>query len=256
MTPSIPFRTRPGTLFAAALLLGLALVKPAGDAWADSVVLGAGRDNTLYESPTGALSNGVGDGFFAGRTAQSTNSIRRGLVWFDVASAVPAGATITSVELRLTASQVTAGAASIGAHRVSAAWGEGASDAGPAGGSGAPSQAGDATWQHRIYPGSLWAVLGGDFTAAASAAQSIDGSGPYVWGSTPALVADVQGWLDTPASNHGWLLRGNEAAGQTVKKFESREGTTPASRPALTIGYQIATPAAPSTWGRLKGLYR
>ncbi len=256
MNRSFPLRFRPATPIGVGFLVGLAFLAPAGRAAADSAVLGAGRDNTLYESSGGVLSNGAGNGFFAGRTAQVSNSIRRGLVWFDVAAAVPAGATITSVELRLTASQVTLGASGVGAHRVTASWGEGTSDAGVAGGSGAPSQAGDATWQHRFFPGTAWAALGGDFVAAASATVAVDGPGVYVWGSTPALVADVQAWLATPASNHGWLLRGNEAAGQTVKKFESRESTATASRPSLTIVYQIATPAEPSTWGRMKGLYR
>jgi len=223
---------------------------------AATTTTGAGRDNTLYQSATGSLSNGIGTGFFAGRTAQATNSIRRGLVWFDVAAALPAGATISAVQLKLTMSQTSSGAMSVAVHRVSADWGEGASDAGPAGGSGAPAQAGDATWLHRVYPGTLWASPGGDFAPVASATRAVDAAGDYVWDSTPGLVADVQAWLDQPASNHGWLLRGDEAAAQTVKKFESRESTDPLFRPALTIEYTLPVPAAPSTWGRLKGAYR
>jgi len=228
-------------------------VTPAG---ADSVTIGAGRDNTLYESATGSLSNGAGPSFFVGRTNQITGSIRRGLVWFDVAAAVPAGATIQSVQLKLTMSQTTSGAMNLGLHRVSAAWGEGASDAGLAGGSGVPAQPGDATWKHRFHPGTLWTALGGDFAALAGATVSVDAAGEYVWGSTPELVADVQAWLAAPADNHGWLLRGNEGVAPSVKKFESRETTDPAFRPALTIEYSLPVPAVPATWGRVKDGYR
>jgi hypothetical protein len=247
---------RAGRRARALLLLLLTAAASASAAHAETTTAGAGRDNTLYQSATGSLSNGIGSGVFAGRTAQATNSIRRGLVWFDVAAAVPAGATISAVQLKLTMSQTSSGAMNVALHRVNAAWGEGASDAGPAGGSGAPAQAGDATWLHRVYPGTLWASPGGDFAAVASATRPVDEAGDYVWDSTPGLVADVQTWLDQPADNHGWLLRGNEAAAQTVKKFESRESTDPAFRPALTIQYSLPVPVASSTWGRVKGSYR
>ena len=49
-----------------ALVIALAL--RAGVAVAAVVTVPASMDNTLYESPTGALSNGAGDYFFAGRT--------------------------------------------------------------------------------------------------------------------------------------------------------------------------------------------
>ena len=46
--------------------------------FADMVHIPADRDNTLIEDPDGALSNGTGLAFFAGRTNQSMFSIRRG----------------------------------------------------------------------------------------------------------------------------------------------------------------------------------
>ncbi len=253
-----PFHAHRGGRSAARLVAVLvALLVPAPGARAGTtLVIGAAKDNTLYESATGSLSNGAGTSFFAGRNNQATNSIRRGLLWFNVAAAIPDGATILSVDLELIMSQTSAGAANVGLHRASAAWGEGASDAGIAGGSGAPAQAGDATWKHTFFPGSLWAAAGGDFAAAASATLAVDATGTYVWTSNPGLVADVQAWLDEPASNHGWLLRGNEAIAQTVKKFDSRESTDPTLRPALTITYETPTPAVPATWGRIKAGYR
>ena len=54
----------------------------------ETVRIGAVRDATLIEDPDGALANGSGPFLFAGRTGQRQNSIRRGLLYFDVASAV------------------------------------------------------------------------------------------------------------------------------------------------------------------------
>src|SRR5262249_44720578 len=43
--------------------------------------------------------------------------------------------------------------------------------------------------------------------------------------------------LDTPGSNFGWLVLGDETTAGSAKKFDSRESTTAANRPALTIDY-------------------
>jgi len=236
----------------ALLLLLAAGVSSAG---ADTASIVADRDNTLYESAPGALSNGAGASFFAGRTQQTSNSIRRGLVHFNVAGALPAGAVIGSAKLRLIMSQTVSGPSDVALHRVNADWGEGNSDAGPSGGAGAPSQAGDATWRHRFFPGIGWTTAGGDFAAVASATLSVDQPATYVWGSTAAMVADAQSWLDSPATNFGWLLKGDETSAPTVKKFESSESTGD-SRPVLEIEYSLPTPAEAASWGRVKGVYR
>jgi hypothetical protein len=236
-------------------LLVLALLV-AGPARADVVTLVPGRDNTLYEQAAGTLSNGAGPSFFAGRTAQATNSIRRGLVWFDVAAALPAGAVISGATLRLSLTGTSGGSFAAGLHRVSASWGEGASNAGDSGGGGAPALAGDATWRHRVFPGTLWTTAGGDFAAAASASIAVGDLDDYTWGSTAAMVADAQAWLDAPADNHGWLVRGTESSAPSSKKFESRQSSTPALRPLLTLEYTLPTPAVAATWGRVKAGYR
>jgi hypothetical protein len=238
--------------------LPLALLAAASPALADTAIVPCDRDNTLYENSSGLLSNGAGPTMFAGRTAQLSNSIRRALVHFNVAAAVPVGATINSVSLTLSMSQAALPTDdTIGLHRVLADWGEGTSNAGATGGGGAPATAGDATWKHRFSPTLLWATLGGDFAVAASATQVVGIEGPYTWSSTPALVADVQGWLAAPATNFGWAITGNEATSQTAKRFDTREATVPSLRPALTINYTPpGTPTDDSSWGRLKALYR
>jgi hypothetical protein len=54
------------------------------------------------------------------------------------------------------------------------------------------------------------------------------------------MIADVQGWVDGTHGNFGWILVG--AVGlQTAKRFDSRENTTPAFRPALTVTYTTGT---------------
>ena len=68
------------------------------------------KDNTLYEpiqqDTFADMSDGVGPTMFAGKVKDALNqsgqvALRRAVLEFDVASAVPAGATIDSVQLTL-----------------------------------------------------------------------------------------------------------------------------------------------------------
>jgi hypothetical protein len=120
---------------------------------------------------------------------------------------------------------------------VLADWGEGASNAtGGGGGSGAPAAAGDATWLHTFFNTATWTTAGGDFLGASSATTAVGGVANYTW-TSPQLAADVQSWLAAPATNFGWLLLGNEAVNQTVKRFDTRENATAAFRPVLSVDY-------------------
>ncbi len=137
--------------YAAALLVAVtaASLGPANAARADVTTLVATRDNTLIESLSGGRSNGAGPAIFAGRTSQSGNSIRRALLAFDLAGAIPAGAIIESVTLELELTVSNDEPAILSLHRVLRAWGEGTSSSG--GGSGAPVTMDDATWIHSFY---------------------------------------------------------------------------------------------------------
>jgi hypothetical protein len=206
------------------------------------------RDNTLYEvilqAPDGEIppSNGAGDFFFAGLT-NFTGESRRGLLAFDVAGAIPAGSLVTDVTLTLEMSRTISGPTTVELHRVSSDWGEGTSDAPGQEGTGAPATDGDATWFHTFYPSSLWSTDGGDFLSTVSAAQTVGGEGPYTWGSTPEMVADVQSWLDEPATNFGWLVMGDEQMTPSAKRFNTRENGTGA--PQLTVTFQAPVPTVP-----------
>ncbi len=84
------------------LTLLLALVLAPTPASAETITLQPLRDNTLFSDPAGALSSGAGPHFFVGNN--SVSNTRRGVIAFDIASGVPADATIDSVTLRLFAS--------------------------------------------------------------------------------------------------------------------------------------------------------
>jgi hypothetical protein len=93
-----------------------------------TVVLGASKDNTLYQSTLGDISNGAGDSFFAGLVgSRGGSAIRRGLLAFDIADNIPAGSTINSVTLTLYMSQSRSGAETVELRDVLADWGEGTS---------------------------------------------------------------------------------------------------------------------------------
>lgn len=201
-----------------------------------TVSLNPAKDNTLYEDATGSLSNGAGDHFFVG--LNNLNFRRRGLIMFDIASIVPAGATIVSASLTLTMDQTNSGPSIVDMHVASADWGEGASVAAGSGGSGATAQSNDATWLHNFYSDSFWNSAGGDFNTTVSASATVNGTGVYNW-NAPQLMVDVQKWLDTPTSNFGWCLIGNETTKQSAMRFASKEIANATSRPTLTIVYTV-----------------
>jgi hypothetical protein len=212
-------------------LVGLFLSAPA--AWsqcpAGTVTVVADRDNTLYEDNSGTLSNGAGDHLFVGETG--AGRVVRGLVHFDVAAALPPGSVIGAASFLMTLDQPNDhGMHAIRLHRALADWGEGTSFAGGGEGRGGSATTGDATWLHTFFNASTWASAGGDFEAVASAETVVDsgGGGRFTW-SSMQMSLDAQAWLDSPATNYGWLLRGTEGAGTTSIRFTSRanSGTEP-----------------------------
>jgi hypothetical protein len=205
-----------------------------------TVVVPCDLDNTLYESPTGSFSNALGESLFVGVTAQGL--LRRALLRFDVAAALPAGCHVVAATLALNV--VASGAAvptAVAGHRVSRPWGEGASYAlAGGGGMGAPSTNGDATWIHAAYPSTPWNHAGGDFCAAASFVMSMPILGPTTSEAAVGATADVQHWLEHPLQNHGWLLKAVDEVlpVSRARRIDSRQSLGP--RPALTITVTVA----------------
>jgi hypothetical protein len=217
--------------------IALVLLLAPAVAAAEMILIDAGRDATLIEEADGALANGAGPVFFVGRTNQRQNSVRRGLIYFDVAAALPRNARVESVRLTLYMSPSNSAPSQIGLYRLLAGWGEGTSSA--SGGGGDVSTPGDATWIHTFYDDGFWVKPGGHFVARASVSRDVAASAFYTWESTQTMVADVRLWLRAPHRNFGWILLGDETTPQNVKSFASREEPDPSLRPALEVIYHL-----------------
>jgi hypothetical protein len=215
------------------LLTTAAVLLPLAAAGADQLSLPAAKDNTLYFDAEGDVSNGSGSHMFTGRNGQGI--VRRTVIAFDL-SALPDGAVITAATLRLNLSSGDATSRATSVHRLLSDWGEGASDAPDAEGQGTLAAPGDATWLHTFFSSALWATPGGDFDPAVRAVTGVAGPGVYTW-SSPDLAADVQSWLDNPATNFGWLLRGNETVNNSAKRFDSLQNPNLDARPTLIVEY-------------------
>lgn len=203
---------------------------------ADEVrVFWSARDATLVESAAGALANGSGPAFFAGRTSQSQSSRRRALLAFDVAGSLPADARVVGAELLLELTPSHPEPAWVVVHGVHADWSEGPSVA--SGGGGQLAQPGDSTWLHRSLPDLVWATPGGDFASDPSAATLVGDVGPHRFASL-GLAADVQAWIDGSSAEFGWILLGDETRPSTAKRFASRESDDAALPPALVIRFE------------------
>jgi hypothetical protein len=201
---------------------------------AGTVNINPSKDNTLYEYDPldGDKSNALGFHFFAGETGM--NELRRGVLAFDIAGNIPPGSTITAVSLSLNMSRTPTNTAySLELHKLLADWGEGTSMASGEEGDGAPATPNDPTWRHRFFDTIFWNTEGGDFSPTVTASQMVGAIGQYTW-SSAQMVADVQGWLDNPATNFGWLMLGDESVFLTAKRFDTRESASP---PVLAITY-------------------
>ncbi len=216
--------------------LVLALALPGARLVAATVTLPPAADTTIFEENADA-SDAKGQGLYTGRN--TLTFIRRAFVRFDVASAVPAGSTIVSARLDMVVTSTKGNPVDVSLWRITAAWAEGTSDAPLPGGGGAAATAGDATWTKRVWPGTSWSTPGGDTASFASATSPISTAlGTFSFGPTGAMTSNVQGWLDNPATNFGWQLRGDELqAPPSARRWGSREAANAGDRPVLTIIY-------------------
>jgi PKD repeat protein len=226
-----------------------------------TVVMAASRDGSIYSEDTNNGNGGnprivCGNAAFLDTTPPfdppAQQGIRRALIAFDVAAAVPAGSVVSRVQLQLTSSLTftnPTGAQTIALRRLLQSWGEAGTNGGIGG--GADALAGDVTWISRAQGGLAWSTAGGSFVAGVSGSRSVDGTGTYVWDSddpgNTGMITDAQLWLDTPAGNHGWILRAGEVAGsRTTKVFDASESgpgdVPPGVPPVLTITFRPPLP--------------
>jgi len=221
---------------------------------AESVAFSSRKDASIYANSTNHSSGG-GPGIFSG--GSGSGSPRRGLIAFDVATHVPAGATVTAVELGMYLGQApNSSGVTVDLRRLLGDWGEGTvgSSSTTIGGTGNGFAAnpGDATWSERFSTTATWTAPGALDDTAAVVSASAFVNGPvetgFTWNSTPQLVGDVQGWLDAPSTNFGWLLvNAAESSPQSVKAFYSRSASQnasgapldPAWRPMLNVTYTM-----------------
>lgn len=227
------------------LLASAAALAPAA-AQTQTATLTPVADATIFANQGGdaaydGSADGQGGNLWSGTIVAGVT--RRSLLRFDL-SAIPPGAVIREVTLSLAQIRARGEDHVHGLHRLTEAWGEGPANGGDAG-VGAPAQAGDTTWSHRVWPGTPWATRGGSFAAAPSG-SAFAGPAPstVVFASTPALVADVQAWVQQPGTNHGWILIGNETADVNAKRFGSRNNPEPVARPQLVVRWEPPVPAS------------
>lgn len=202
-------------------------------------------DNSLFEENT-ANSNGQGAFLFAGNT--NNGDARRALFKFDLSDSIPAGSVIDSVAFTLRLSKRPNPAENdhtFTLHNLTSDWGEGSSDASGNEGAGTGAADTDATWVNAFHPGTAWTNAGGDFENAALASQDVGlNTGQFFTWTSPELAASVQAWLDNPAENFGWLLRGQETGEATARRFDSKDNGTADRRPVLFVRFTTTTDIA------------
>lgn len=210
---------------------------------AATLTLAAVADTSLFEgNPSGDLG---GTTLLAG--TNQTSSRGRALFRFDTA-AIPAGAVISEARVLLYVTRRPdpdqhGGPvdSDFSLYRLLVSWGEG-SGGNPTGSSALP---GAATWNDRHFGSTAWAspggLLGTDFADNPSATTFVGDVGPYVWGSSAELVADVRSWVASPAANFGYILisqsENSLGSGRRFGATEQPGGLIPPAQ--LVVTYSI-----------------
>ena len=212
---------------------------------ADTVILTSVADTTLIETEP---DNNLGGALIVNAGTTQNFTLNHGLFRFDLTSQIPRGSLITRVDFVVVVTGEPKDGfspSSFGLHRVLKRWGEGdkASPDPLHPGLGAPATAGEATWNHRFaFTTNTWTIPGGaatnDYVSEVSSEATVyrTGDSPYTFVSTAALVADVQAWVDDPATNFGWMLICEaEAFNFTARRFASHEDA--GHEPQIEVDY-------------------
>ena len=214
-----------------------------GSCEGDVVELAPVADTTLFEMNPDT-NFGAEDQLIVGSVARNAPQHRaRLLLRFDL-SAVPPGSVVTNVNLDLTVLKENSGEppAAMEVRPMMVTWREGDRT----GMQGASALPGQSTWNSRAHLQVAWSVPGGqagsEFGSVSSSIVSLDGVGSYRFPETPALIGEVQSWVDFPATNFGWVIMGmDESIVASARRVASRESVV--GRPRLTVGYtRVAAP--------------
>lgn len=233
------------TRFFSPLIIGCCLlILHCPRAFPASIILTSSADTTLIEvAPNN--NHGAQPFFNSGTTQNGTKN--RALLRFDLGS-LPTNTVILSASVLLTVVGLPAEPAvfaPFALHRMLHNWNEGTNLAIINIGQGLPAKLGDATWNYSHFNTNSWTapgcLSGTDFFPFESGSQFIYDLGTtYTHGPTAELATDVQGWIQDPTSNFGWMyLCGEEGAIFTAKRFGSRENSNPDFRPQLILNYLI-----------------
>ena len=192
-----------------------------------TVTLEASQDTTIN---SGAPSLNYGDCYelTTSRGGASDLGDWRLLIQFDL-SAIPAGVTIDSAELRLAKLSGDNAGVDFNIHRATSAWDEGL---GSCGGSTY-----EANWNLR-QTSTSWATPGGDYILTPLATVHITVNGIYSWSGSD-LTTVVSSWYQGTMSNNGFI-GGSPQAGTDACVFASREAGTMADRPKLVVSYSTS----------------
>jgi uncharacterized repeat protein (TIGR01451 family) len=207
-----------------------------GSPGSGSVTLTASKDTSI-DSLNPTLNYGASTSLAENRGGGNTLGTRQILTQFDLSS-IPAGASITSAQFRMTKTDSSNPAINFQIYPLLKSWTEGTAN----------GTAGVASFNQR-NSGTAWTGAGTAFNSLAPspdfgsllAETTVNGAGTYTW-SAAALLSQVQSWYSTPANNFGLVL-GCNGLGTTDTIWNSREST--GTKPELVVGYTAT--AVPST---------
>lgn len=215
--------------------------------FSDQITIPVSHDNTIYSESD--MSYGAGQCLQVGRPSLSTPTqplIRRALLWFDLSS-VPAGANVISARLNLVRLDPGGPGSQLRVYRLLQDWGEGNSGASdvctarPKQWGRAPTES-SSTWNYRFFGAkAVWqteagdTLHGGNFRSSFSDSEITYSYIESVGLESSGITSDVADWMRDPASNHGWILRGDETSPGTGMRFASRQDTIPSYAPSLTV---------------------
>ena len=218
-------------------------------AYCGSVVVTPVADTMLIEA---APANNAGGLHWVNAGSNGAGKRNRGLFKFDIAGNIPPQAHITSASLSLAVTGIPVDGYAVAyfdLHRLLRDWGEGDKNPSNAPGQGLSATTNEATWLSPFaLTTNLWFTPGAaatnDFAPTISASQIVydDIQSPYTFPDPSAdptpMIADIQMWLDNPATNFGWIfICESEDVPSTARRFGSRED--PNFPPQLTIQYLV-----------------